>query len=50
MRAAFIAGHGGSSVMRVAGTVATTTGHDALAFRQRCLRMYVRTYPTTPNG
>ena len=50
MRAAFVTGYGGNSVMRVAGKVATTTWHDELAFRQRSLRMYVRTYPTTHNG
>jgi len=33
MRVAFITGYGGNSVVRVAGTMATTTWHDELAFR-----------------
>src|SRR5690348_11516838 len=32
-RAAFITGHRGNSVVRVAGKVAATTRHDELAFR-----------------
>lgn len=33
MRAAFITGYGGNSVVRVTGKLAPTTWHDALAFR-----------------
>jgi len=49
MRVAFITGYGGNSAVHVAGMVATTTWHDELAFRERSLRMYVRTY-LTHNG
>jgi hypothetical protein len=48
MRAAFITGYGGNSVVRVAGKVATTTWHDELAFAKD--HYVVRTYPTTHNG
>lgn len=33
MHAAFIIGYGGNSAVQVPGKVATTTWHDALAFR-----------------
>jgi hypothetical protein len=33
MRAAFITGYGGNSVVRVTKKMATTTWHDELAFR-----------------
>ncbi len=33
MRAVFITGYGGNSIVRVAAMVATTTWHDELVFR-----------------